>query len=293
MAFDYDEAFSRNIGWVSQQEQQTLREKRVAIAGMGGVGGDHAIRMARLGIANFTISDLDVFEQGNFNRQYGATMHTVGQPKIDVVRDLILGINPEADVRMYPAGVTEDNVDDFLAGADIYIDGLDFFELDIRRAVFRRCRTLGIPAVTAAPLGMGTALLVFTKDSMSFDRYFDFDSVDAWEDKMIKFLVGLSPAVLQRTYLSKDSAIDFASRKVPSTGLGISLAAGVACTTALQLLLERGGVVTAPSGLHFDAYRGKLAKTWRPGGNRNILQKIAFRIAKHVIASHAEPSSRL
>ncbi|EAQ98948.1 ThiF family adenylyltransferase [Congregibacter litoralis] len=281
--FDYEDAFSRNIGWLSLEEQQLLRNKRIAIAGMGGVGGDHAVRMARLGAGRFTISDLDVFEQANFNRQYGATMDTVDQTKVEVMEKLLLSINPEADIRNFPDGVSDENVDDFLAGADLYIDSLDFFALDIRRTVFRRCRELGIPAITAAPMGMGTALLVFTPDSISFDDYFDFDSVESWEDKMIKFLIGLSPSMQQRHYLVGDSAIDFNTRKVPSTGLGISLAAGVACTTAVKLLLGRGPIVTAPSGLHFDAYRNKYVKTWRPGGNRNPLQRIMFMVVRTIL----------
>lgn len=281
--FDFQEAFSRNIGWLTRAEQETLRHKRVAIAGMGGVGGDHLVRMARLGTGRFTISDLDVFEVGNFNRQYGATMDTVGRPKVEVMRDLAGSINPEADIRVFPQGVSAENVREFLADCDLYIDSLDFFELEIRRIVFRSCRELGIPAITAAPLGMGTALLVFTADGMSFDDYFDFDSVDAWEDRMIKFLVGLSPRMLQRRYLTGDSRIDFTARRVPSTGIGITLAAGVACTTALKLLLGRGEVITAPRGLHFDAYENRAVRTWRPGGNRNPLQKLAFAIARRVI----------
>lgn len=282
-SFDFNDAFSRNIGWLSLAEQQTLRNKRIAIAGMGGVGGDHLVRMARLGTANFSISDLDTFEQANFNRQYGATTHTVDQAKVDVMRDVLLSINPEADIRSFPDGISDENVDEFLQDVDLYIDSLDFFALDIRRTVFRRCRELGIPAITAAPMGMGTALLVFMPDSMSFDDYFDFDSVNSWEDKMIKFLIGLSPSMQQRHYLSGDSAIDFVTRKVPSTGLGISLAAGVACTTALKILLGRGQVVTAPRGLHFDAYRNKYVKTWRPGGNRNLLQRVMFIVVRSIL----------
>ena len=52
-AFSYDEAFSRNIGWITEWEQQSLRRKRVAIAGMGGVGGVHLLTLTRLGIGAF------------------------------------------------------------------------------------------------------------------------------------------------------------------------------------------------------------------------------------------------
>ena len=60
--FNYGEAFSRNIGWVTDDEQEQLRRKRVAIAGLGGVGGSHLLTLTRLGIGAFNISDLDEFE---------------------------------------------------------------------------------------------------------------------------------------------------------------------------------------------------------------------------------------
>ena len=67
--FNYDKAFSRNIGWVTQDEQARLRSARIAIAGLGGVGGAHLLTLARLGIARFVISDFDEFDLHNMNRQ--------------------------------------------------------------------------------------------------------------------------------------------------------------------------------------------------------------------------------
>ena len=78
--FDYNLAFSRNIGWLTAAEQETLRRKRVAIAGLGGVGGVHMLTLTRLGIGGFNISAFDEFDVPNFNRQAGAMM---GQ---DIVR---------------------------------------------------------------------------------------------------------------------------------------------------------------------------------------------------------------
>jgi molybdopterin/thiamine biosynthesis adenylyltransferase len=281
--YDYFEAFSRNIGWLTREEQATLRGKRVAIAGMGGVGGPHLMTLARAGVGNFTLSDLDVFELANFNRQYGANMGTIGKDKVDVMRDYCLSINPESDIRLFPQGVSAENLDDFLAGVDLYMDSLDFFALDIRRKVFARCYELGIPAITAAPMGMGTAMLVFMPGGMSFEEYFRFEDVSSEEDKLTKFMIGVSPSMQQRHYLTPDSSVDLTNRKVPSMVMGIELAAGVACTNAIKVLLGRGDVVTAPHGLHFDAYRNKLIRTWRPLGNRNPLQVIMFHIVRMML----------
>jgi tRNA A37 threonylcarbamoyladenosine dehydratase len=73
--FDYSSAFSRNIGWVTADEQAKLRDSRVAIAGLGGVGGPHLLTLARLGVGKFNIADFDRFELQNFNRQILPLQH--------------------------------------------------------------------------------------------------------------------------------------------------------------------------------------------------------------------------
>jgi len=77
--FDYSEAFSRNIGLLSQTEQERVRGARVAIAGLGGVGGNHALALARIGFGSFSLADMDKFELANMNRQVGATIDTLGR----------------------------------------------------------------------------------------------------------------------------------------------------------------------------------------------------------------------
>jgi hypothetical protein len=62
--------------------------------------------------------------------------------------------------------------------------------------------------------------------------------------------------------------------------MACELCAGLAATQVLKLLLQRGRVIAAPRGLHFDAYRNKLVATWRPGGNRHPLQRLALTIAR-------------
>ena len=277
--FNYSESFSRNVGWVTADEQAILQSKKVAIAGVGGVGGVHLLTLTRLGIGNFAISDLDVFEQANFNRQVGANMHTVGRPKVEVMEEMAKAINPTLNVTSFPEGINLDNIDAFLDGVDLYVDGLDFFVLDIRRAVFAACAKKGIPAITAAPLGMGSALLCFMPGKMTFEQYFRMEGQTA-KEAQIRFLVGLSPAMIQVGYLADISRVDFANQKGPSTPMACELCAGVAATNALKILLGRGKVVAAPWGLHFDAFKNKLKKTWRPWGNNNPIQRLALMIAR-------------
>lgn len=204
--FAYEAAFSRNLGWVTQAEQTALRGKRIAIAGMGGVGGGHLLTLARLGVGSFSISDFDTFDLANFNRQAGAFVSSLGRPKAEVLAAMVADINPECELRVFGEGVSGGNLEDFLGGADLYVDALDFFAFDIRRAVFAACHRMGIPAVTAAPLGLGAAVLVFQPDGMSFEEYFQLEGCDE-EEMAVRFLIGLSPAMLQFGYLADPSRV--------------------------------------------------------------------------------------
>jgi molybdopterin/thiamine biosynthesis adenylyltransferase len=278
-SFTYDEAFSRNIGWLTHPEQEQLRHKRVAIAGLGGVGGVHLLTLCRLGIGKFHLADFDSFDLANFNRQAGATVSTLGQNKLDVMVQQAKDINPEIDITGFPEGVTQSNIEAFLQDVDLYIDGLDFFAFEVRQAVFAACAAKGIPAITAAPLGMGAAVLNFLPGGMSFDEYFRLnDGTEA--EKPLRFLMGLAPSRLQMGYLVDPTKVDLANHKGPSTIMACQLCAGVAATEALKILLGRGPVRAAPKGYHFDAYRNKLAHTWRPGGNRNPWQRLLIALAK-------------
>jgi molybdopterin/thiamine biosynthesis adenylyltransferase len=278
-AFDYQTAFSRNMGWVTEAEQLLLSARRIAIAGLGGVGGSHLLSLARLGVGSFHVADMDIFELANFNRQVGATIPNLGRAKAEVLTEMAAAINPELDIKTFPEGVALNNLDEFLAGVDLYVDGLDFFALNIRQAVFAACADKGIPAITAAPLGMGVALLCFMPGKMTFEQYFRMKGLSE-NEQLLHFLLGLSPAMLQSAYLVDDSRVDLAAHKGPSTNMACELCAGVAATHALKVLLNRGKILAAPYGLHFDAYRNCLKTTWRPWGNANPIQKLGLFIAR-------------
>ena len=211
-------------------------------------------------------------------------MSTLDQPKAETLAKMALDINPELDIKIFPQGISRDNVESFLSGADLYVDGMDFFAFEAREAIFSTCHRLRIPATTAGPLGMSAALLNFLPGRMSFEDYFCWEGQDE-EEKSIRFLLGLSPARLQFPYLVDPAAVNLAERRGPSTGMACQLCAGMAATEALKILLGRGKVLSAPWGMQFDAYRNRFVTTWRPGGNRNPIQKIALKIARWKLES--------
>lgn len=259
----------------------------MAIAGLGGVGGVHLLTLARLGIGRFQLSDFDHFSLANFNRQAGAAVSTLDRSKLAVMQAQALDINPGLDIATFPEGVGPDNLDRFLDGVDVYVDGLDFFAFQARRAVFAACRARGIPAVTVAPLGMGAALLTFLPQGCSFDAYFDWhDGLDE-QELALRFALGLAPAGLHRAYLVDPSRVSFAERRGPSTAMACQLCAGLAGTEVLKLVLGRGKVRAAPHGWHIDAYSLRARHTWLPGGNRNPLQRIKLALGRRFLARHA------
>lgn len=293
--FSFPAAFDRNIGWLTEWEQLALRGKRVAIAGMGGVGGFHFLTLARLGVGSFSIADLDHFEIANFNRQVGATMETIGRPKVDVLAEMALAINPELNISRFENGVQQDNIDAFLANADLFIDGFDFFALDIRRRVFRRCAELRIPALTAAPIGMGVGFIGFTPEGMDFEDYFRFEGRSELR-QYVNFLIGMAPSGIHRSYLVDPGRLDFARKKAPSTVVGVQLAASVTASAAVKLLLGRGEFRPAPYHHHYDAFLGKLVETRLRWGNAGPLQSMkagaAERAFEGISRQPAKPEPR-
>jgi hypothetical protein len=131
---------------------------------------------------------------------------------------------------------------------------------------------MGIPAVTAAPVGMGVAFLAFTKQGMSFEDYFRFEGQSELR-QYINFLIGLAPSGMHRSYLVDPSRVDIAKRKTPSTIIGVQLCASYTAAQVTKFLLNRGNIRPAPYHYHFDAYLNKF-KSGRQRGNGGLLQRL-------------------
>jgi hypothetical protein len=87
--------------------------------------------------------------------------------------------------------------------------------------------------------------------------------------------------------------VSFAQQRGPSTVIACELCAGVAAAETLKILLRRGPVLTAPWGLHFDAYRYVYKRTWRPMGYRNPMQRLARALARRQLRDLEENPNRV
>ena len=225
-------ALGRNAGLLSAVDQEQLINARVAIPGLGGVGGVHLVTLARMGIGGFTLAEFDRFEPANVNRQYGAKVAHFGQLKLEAMVAEARQINPFLELNLFPDGVNETNVASFLAGVDLVVDGIDFFAFEVRRLIFNTARQMGIPVVTAGPMGFSAAMLVFMPDQgMSFDDYFAIDEGMSREEKLLAFFIGLAPRATQMDYIDA-TRIDMRAQKGPSIAAACQLCASVAATGA-------------------------------------------------------------
>lgn len=141
----YQELVRKNIGVYSEEEQQRLRDSKVVIFGLGGVGGVQAILCARMGVGHVTGVDPDEFEISNLNRQMVATVPNLGKDKAAAAEEAVKAINPYLSTRFVKASVDEDNAVSLIEGADVVVEAVD--DMPSRVIIHRTARQLGIPSV--------------------------------------------------------------------------------------------------------------------------------------------------
>ncbi|MDO4483569.1 MAG: tRNA threonylcarbamoyladenosine dehydratase [Clostridia bacterium] len=147
--------FSRTELLLGEAAMDRLYKARVAVFGVGGVGGFTAEALIRAGVGSMDLFDNDTVSLTNLNRQIIALHSTLGQSKVQVMRDRLLDINPEANIiphEMFYLPENADSVD--LSRYDFVVDAIDTVSAKINLAV--RCEALGVPLISA--MGAGNKL---------------------------------------------------------------------------------------------------------------------------------------
>lgn len=278
-AFDYHEAFSRNLGVVSADEHARLRNATVAIAGMGGVGGRYLISLVRAGVGGFHLAEFDEFELANFNRQYGANTATIGRSKLEVMVEYALQINPDLRITTFADGINTGNIDAFLSGVDLVVDAVDAFAVDIHPLLINAATARGLITIAAVPLGLGAGVLAFGPQGMSYADYFAITSGMSEEEKIVQFVLGFAPEMYHLKYLDPKS-INLKARKGPSSVAGCELCAGFITTQALIALLHPEALRCVPWYTYLDARLGRFRHRRLWMGNRNPVQRLKSYVAK-------------
>ncbi|MBO5945554.1 MAG: tRNA threonylcarbamoyladenosine dehydratase [Clostridia bacterium] len=147
---DKKEGFlSRTTLLLGEQAVSKLGATRVAIFGIGGVGGYALEALVRSGVGHITVIDSDTVSDSNLNRQIIATRDTVGRVKVEVAKERAKSINPDCDVRCIEGFYPDCEVD--LSEFDYIIDAID--SVNAKCTLIERATALGIPIISS----MGTA----------------------------------------------------------------------------------------------------------------------------------------
>ncbi|HZG72055.1 MAG TPA: tRNA threonylcarbamoyladenosine dehydratase, partial [Chondromyces sp.] len=140
--------FSRNELAIGKQGLDILKNSTVAILGVGGVGSFSVEALARSGVGRLVLVDKDTIDITNVNRQLPALLSTVGQPKVDVMKQRIVDINPECEVIALKMFYTEETYEEFFSyGLDFVIDASDTISYKIH--LMKECLKRNIPIISS------------------------------------------------------------------------------------------------------------------------------------------------
>ncbi len=149
------EQFARTELLLGKEAMERLRRSRVAVFGIGGVGGYVVEALARSGIGYLDLIDHDKVSATNINRQIIATLQTIGKDKVDVMKERILSINPNTVVNVSKSFYLPENADDFDFGKYSYVvDAVDTVTAKIELVM--RAKTAGVPVISC--MGTGNKL---------------------------------------------------------------------------------------------------------------------------------------
>lgn len=147
--------FSRTRMLLGSENMQRLRQAKIAVFGIGGVGGYMVEALARTGIGSFVLVDHDTVSITNLNRQIIATHKTVGRGKAEVMKERILEIQPEAEVEIRPCLYLPENADTFDFSEYSYVvDAVDTVTAKIE--IILRAQAAGVPVISS--MGTGNKL---------------------------------------------------------------------------------------------------------------------------------------
>jgi molybdopterin/thiamine biosynthesis adenylyltransferase len=162
------------ISAFTHEHRRKLAASKVVVAGVGGVGGIEAAVLAGLGVGEMTIFDPGIFDEPDMNRQFGATVSTLGENKAVATARQLRKINPAMRFTVLDhAPPTAETLDEIMAGAHVAIDAIDYMGFDYK-ALFAQCvRRAGLYNFTAPISGLATAIFILDPDGITLEELYD------------------------------------------------------------------------------------------------------------------------
>lgn len=236
----YKEMVCRNIGVLSDEEQERLRNSCVCVAGAGGMGGLSAEQFVRLGVGHVKIADFDRFQIHNISRQFLATTETVDRNKVDVLAEHFMQENPELELDVFSEGVTVENAEEFIEGASVVIDGTDYTRFGHTVAMYEAARKKGICVVCPNAIGFGAQILVFGPKTKTLAEFLNVSENSARPD-LARF-VQYIPSYADKLMVASAAKMEI---NIPNIIMPQHLGTSIAVTEAVLLML---GKIKEPEG---------------------------------------------
>lgn len=251
----YEEAFMRNIGVFTPEEQQKIKKTNVLIAGCGGMGSQSAEQMVRLGFEKFTVADFDVYNIVNINNQFNCTKETIGRNKAEVTAERIKSINPNAEVRVFVEGVKAENINDVIKNAEIVIDAIDYNNQADSAILHKVAREKGLYVYAPQAIGFGASVLVFDPEGTTLVEHIGEEAIASGKIPAEKF----SPHI--PTYVDAEAVKAVEERSgdyLPNIATAQCLGVAMLLGEALGYLLKGKKPITVPKVYMIDLWDKKI-----------------------------------
>lgn len=180
--------YEGNRPLISPEDQYLLGKKKIAILGLGGLGGYLAHGALRLGVRKMILIDGDVFDDSNINRQLFCTGETLGKYKVEVVKNALLAIDPGADIRIYKKRIQSVEDADLFDNVDLILDGLD--SISSRYLLMEIAMKKNVPLIHGAIGGFEAQLAFLEPDK---DR---MKTIYPWEEEISSANLSFVPSFL-------------------------------------------------------------------------------------------------
>lgn len=269
MEYNYDQLFSRNIGIFTPEEQDKIKNLKIAILGVGGLGAPATECLARLGVGELRLVEPDCYDISNINRQTGAYIDTVDKNKAEVMAIFAKKINPKIKLIVKTNKIHDDELEELVRGCNIIIDAIDFFNIEDAIELHEIAKKYNIPIVSEQSCVNITSFTVFyPNEKMLSDLIIKGNRKD-----MIREVVKLTLPVLPKGVSEDDvenllNSIDSNSKNIaiPSYSVLVPLSGAIISQIIINLLIKsdrKKYIPIMPSIMYFDNIQFGITKIIR------------------------------
>lgn len=261
----YDDFIQRNIGFITQAEQDKLKNSTVAIFGIGGLGGVISEVLCRCGIGHFKLIDPDIIDASNLNRHVFGFQNNVGQKKIDIAENFLKQINPEVIVDKFERE-SKDNLDVILKDVNCAVLAADKIEACLE--ISRKSYHLNIPLVEGWAIPTGN-VRVYTNTTPSLEDVYGLPtkgkevaelSADEIEQLNLHMLMTLTGIEGIEDFYSEEAKARIAQGINPSFAPFVWFTSVLMTIETIKVLLQWDNIALAPRWSLYDPINHKIPR---------------------------------